>query len=98
MSEEKKEYKVLNPIGWNGRRERGEIISLTEAEAAAIGGNVELFVPEVPVVEKPLADKPIEDMKKAELESLAAEMKLDTTGSKADLVESITLAKAEKAK
>lgn len=30
-------YKVLKPIGWSGRRERGEVIEMTEAEASAFG-------------------------------------------------------------
>ncbi len=30
-------YKVLKPIGWSGRRERGEVLEMTEAEASAFG-------------------------------------------------------------
>ena len=39
MSNDKKEYKVLRPIGFSGRREVGEILELTEAEAENIGSD-----------------------------------------------------------
>lgn len=39
-------YKVLKPIGWSGRRERGEVIEITEAEASAYGPDyLELVLP-----------------------------------------------------
>lgn len=30
-------YKVLNPLAWHGRHERGEILEMSEAEAQAFG-------------------------------------------------------------
>lgn len=39
-------YKVLKPIGWSGRRERGEVIEMIEAEASAFGSDyLETVVP-----------------------------------------------------
>jgi hypothetical protein len=37
MDEEKKQYRVTNPVAWGGRRERGEILELTAKEAVEIG-------------------------------------------------------------
>jgi hypothetical protein len=37
MSDRKRKYKVLKPIAWGGRREVGEIIELTDKEAANLG-------------------------------------------------------------
>lgn len=36
---EKKIYKVLKPIGFSGRRNRGELIHLTDEEARNIGSD-----------------------------------------------------------
>lgn len=35
--DEKKKYRVTTPVAWGGRRERGEILELTDSEAIAIG-------------------------------------------------------------
>jgi hypothetical protein len=35
--ETKKKYKVINPIGYYGRREAGEIVEMTEGEFKAFG-------------------------------------------------------------
>jgi hypothetical protein len=90
-----KQYKVLKPIGWNGRREKGSIINLTDVEASAYSPEyITPVVVEAPkVAEVPLKDRPIDDLKFAELKELALEMKLDTGGSKADILERIKLAR-----
>lgn len=41
--DEKKKYRVTNPVSWGGRIERGVILELTEKEAIDIG-EVELVV------------------------------------------------------
>ena len=86
----KKEYKVLNPIAHSGRIERGEIVLLTEDEASNFAGNVELVTPVADVVAEP--EKPIDDMELLELKAKAEKLGLSTEGSKADLQERITLA------
>jgi len=37
MSEEKKQYKVIQPLAFGGRREVGETLELTDKEAQALG-------------------------------------------------------------
>lgn len=89
-SESKKSYEVLKPIGFGGRREKGEILELTQAEAENFGAD---YVQEVGTAPKVSAgdETPIEKMKLAELREKAEKLGLDTEGSKADLVERITL-------
>lgn len=62
---EKKPYKVIKPVGIDGRKEVGEIVQLTDEEAQSIGS--EYVVPEsesasaednIKVEESPEADKP----------------------------------------
>ena len=61
---EKKPYKVIKPVGIDGRKEIGEIVQLTDEEAQQIGS--EYVVPESEsasadenkVEENPEADKP----------------------------------------
>ena len=61
---EKKPYKVIKPVGIDGRKEVGEIVQLTDEEAQSIGN--EYVVPESEsasaednkVEENPEADKP----------------------------------------
>lgn len=50
MSEEKKQYRVTNPVAWGGRRERGEILELTEKEAVEIGEVEPVVAVKAPVV------------------------------------------------
>lgn len=89
-----KEYKVLKPIGWNGRRERGEIIRLSDEEASAYAPDMITLNKPEPVEETVSPeDVPVEELKKAQLEELATKMGLDASGSKADLIERINLAK-----
>lgn len=89
-------YKVLKPIGWNGRREKGEVVKLTDEEASAYSSEyIELVTPVVvkEVEEIALENKPLETLKFAELKELAVKLGLDANGSKADLLERITLAR-----
>lgn len=86
----KKEYKVLNPIAHSGRIERGEIVLLTEDEASNFGANVAPVVQEAPKEAEP--EKPVDDMELLELKAKAEKLGLSTEGSKADLQERITLA------
>jgi hypothetical protein len=95
-SDNRKEYKVLQPIGLSGRREKGEIVKLTDEEAAAFSpALIELITPveETEADEIPLADRPLDTLKFAELKELAIQLGLETSGSKADLLERITLAR-----
>lgn len=93
------EYKVLQPIGWNGRREKGEVITLTEEEASSYSSDLITLVTPAPVEEEenivPLAERDINTLKHAELKTLAAELGLEATGTKADLVDKINLFRAE---
>ena len=99
MSNIKKEYKVLQPIGWNGRREKGEIIRLSDEEAKAYSPDMIALNVAAPIKEEenstPLSEQDVDTLKKSQLEELAAEMGLEVTGTKADLVERIKLAKEE---
>lgn len=85
-------YKVLNPIGYSGRVERGEVIEMADDVAANYGPEyVELFST---VEEKAIEDDTETDVTKltvAQLRIKAEEMGLATTGTKADLIERITL-------
>lgn len=91
MSKTTKLYRVLNPIAHGGRVERGTEIELTDEQAANYGENyVELVTAKASAEE--VEAKPVEKMTVAELRIKAEELGLDATGSKADLVERITLA------
>lgn len=94
----RKQYKVLRPIGFSGRQERGTVVSMTDDEARAFGP--EFVVPFVAGEE--VADAPakptvetedLSALKVAELREMAEGLGLDTDGTKADLVERITLHK-----
>jgi len=88
-------YEVLRPIAHGGRQEKGAVVQLTADEAANYGADyVKPFVAKAEVVAE-VTEKPVEKMTVAELRIKAEEMGLDTTGSKADLVERINLAAEE---
>ena len=91
-----KEYRVLRPIGFGGRRERGEIISLSDADAANLPIDaIQLLSQEAPAPKaEDLEAKPLEDLKLAELRALATKLGLATSGTKADLYERIKLARS----
>lgn len=44
---EMKDYKVLKPIGLDGRREVGEIVKLTDEQAKSIGDEYVVLAPTV---------------------------------------------------
>lgn len=90
-NQEKKSYEVLKPIGFGGRREKGEILNLTEAEAKNFGDEYVKEVGSSEVVKKTVEKKPVDKMTLKELQAFAKELELDVSGSKADLVERITL-------
>ncbi|MFA5128565.1 MAG: hypothetical protein WC445_01210 [Patescibacteria group bacterium] len=48
-------YKVLKPIAWSGRREKGEIVEMPEEEAKNIGA--EFLAPVEDEIDKPSASK-----------------------------------------
>lgn len=91
-------YKVLKPIGYGGRQEKGTIIDMDDDTAKAYG-------PEYVIAYKGSSaedeatdvntDKDIEEMSLAELKATAKAMGLPTAGSKADLQERIALAKED---
>ena len=86
-------YKVLKPIGYGGRIEKGEIVELPTEIAENFGSEyVELVSTET---EKEIEQETEQDITKltlAQLRIKAEELKLSTTGTKADLIERITLA------
>jgi len=86
-------YKVLKPIGYGGRQEKGAVIEIDEAYAKAIGSEyvVEAGKGEVATTET-VEEKAVEEMSLAELKAKAKALKLPATGSKADLIERINLA------
>lgn len=88
----KKEYKVLHPISHGGRVERGEVVTLTDEEATtklALG----LIAPVVAEEkESEEAEVEVSAMTLTQLRAKAKELGLDASGSKADLLERVTLA------
>ena len=91
---ENKQYKVINPIAHplGGRVERGEVILLTESEALNFGANVSPVISEK--VEVKVEEVSIEKLSLLELRAKAKELDLSTSGSKADLIERISLSLA----
>ena len=94
--EQKKQYKVLRPIGYGGRRERGEVIDLSDEQAASLPPDAIQLLSTVaePPKEVALEERPLETLKVTELRELASKLGLKTDGSKADLVERINLSRA----
>ena len=73
-NEIKKEYRVLNPIGYDGRKERGEIVTMTEAEAKNIGGH---YLEEVKVEDRGSVEIPDEDVASGEYDETEEEENAD---------------------
>ena len=88
---ETKTYRVLNPIAHGGRVERGTEIELTEEHAANYGSHHVELVTASSKAKAEVEEKAIDKMTVAELRIKAEELGLETTGSKADLVDRITL-------
>lgn len=96
-------YRILHPVGYNGRRERGEIVEAPEGRfspdmAERIEDEQEAQTPTETEEEAPTeeaaeqeAQTPTEERSKEQLQEDAAERGLPTSGSKADLVERIKL-------
>lgn len=85
-------YEVLRPIAHGGRQEKGAVVQLTAEQAANYGEDYVRLATDAPKDEAEVTEKPVEKMTVAELRIKATEMGLDSTGSKADLVERINLA------
>lgn len=88
-----KKYKVLKPIGYGGRQEKGTIVSMDENHANAFGTE---YLEEVTAKSDVTEDaggneKPVSEMSVVELRAKAKSLGLPTSGSKADLVEAINL-------
>ena len=90
------EYKTNAAIVFKGERVgRGELVEMTAEEAAEFDTadiTATGAIPREPV-EEPV-DIPVEEMTAAQLKEKAAEFGLPTSGSKADLLERITLHQA----
>lgn len=86
-------YKVLKPIAFGGRQEKGAVIDISEETANAIGDEyvVKLSEKEESKVEVP-EEKDLDDMSVAELREKAIKLDLAKSGTKADLIERIKLA------
>lgn len=83
MSEEKKKYRVTNPVAWGGRRERGEILELTAQEAVEIGEvepvELDKAPVEAPAAPAEKAPEPTGDYAPVNTpDELAAEAKVET--------------------
>ena len=90
-------YKVINPIAWSGRRERGEIIEMTELEASNFSKSllpIDAVIKQEEVQTK-IVPKSIDELSIAELKEKAKELGLSVRGTKSDLIERITLFQAE---
>lgn len=74
------------------RVEKGVEIDTTPDVAQNFGGDLVLVKEEATVEEVPTAPKAVEDMTMEELRAHAKNLGLKTTGSKADLIERISLA------
>lgn len=89
-------YKVLKPIGYGGRQEVGALVEIDEQYAKAIGSEyvIEAEKGEVATAEAGTVESPVDGMSLSELKAKAKKLKLNATGSKADLIERIKLAQA----
>ena len=88
-------YKILNPIGFGGRIERGEIVELPDEVAENYGPDyVTLVVTETETEVVSDTEGDLTKLTVAQLRIKAGEMGLTTTGTKADLIDRITLALA----
>ena len=85
------QFKATSAFILRGDRIRkGAVVDLTEEEAQVHAGEVKSLEAPAPEPE-PQPEKALDEMTAAELKAKAAELGLSTTGSKADLVERITL-------
>lgn len=84
-----KQYKVLTPIGFGGRREQGEIIEMSDEDAL---NYAHCIAPAVEEVKIEVVEIALSEMSKANLVEKAGSLTLSTEGTKADLIERIRLA------
>lgn len=86
-----RKYKTLCAIAYGGRIEKGSIVELPDDVAKAYGEGYVEPVDDTAEVDHVVADKAIDDMSLLELRAKAEELGLKTAGSKADLIERLTL-------
>lgn len=85
-------FKTLRPLGISGRVEKGQVVYLTADEAR--GYSSQDLVPFQGEVETPAVEdvRPLSELSLSELREKARGLGLQTSGSKADLVERLELA------
>lgn len=89
-------YKVLHPIALGGRRERGEVIDMSVEVAEAFGEKyVELYEEADEAEVEESTPEVSMNMSHDELKEEARKRELSVSGTKADLVERITLHDSE---
>ena len=94
MSEEKKQYKVIQPIGFGGRREIGEVLELTDEEANALGSDsIQPYTPEADQQDSNQVDQGSGEYK--EDEEAAPESGPVTTGESSEQADSGSEQKSE---
>lgn len=86
-----RKFKTLCAIAYGGRIEKGSIVELPDDVAKAYGAGYVELVDDTAEVDHVVADKAIDDMSLLELRAKAEELGLKTAGSKADLIERLTL-------
>lgn len=85
-------YRTVVPIQHKGERvERNTEVEMDPKEAANLGGDVVPVEGDIEAVEEVVEEKALDEMTKGELEAKAEELGLAKSGSKADLIERITL-------
>lgn len=92
-----RKYKTLCAIAYGGRIEKGSIVELPDDVAKAYGREYVVPADDADEVDHVVENKSIDDMSLLELKSKAEELGLKTSGSKADLVERLTLHTEQKA-
>lgn len=84
-------YKILLPIAYGGRIEKGTVCELPEDVAKAYGPEYVVPADTHTTVDDVIDEKPLDQMTLIELKDKAKALNLSTGGSKTDLVERITL-------
>lgn len=85
-------YETKVPISFKGSRvEKGVQIELTPEDAERLRSDVQPVGGNVDEVEEPAEEKALDEMSAAELKAKAEELGLASSGTKADLIERITL-------
>jgi glycerol-3-phosphate cytidylyltransferase-like family protein len=95
MTEKTVKVKVLKPIGYGGRVEKGEVIEMTEDYVKSFGPDYVVLADSAEADEAGATEgdaKELSDMTVGELREKAKSLDLPSGGSKADLIERIELA------